>query len=217
MALTVFVGYQFWRLYYLSNRIGLFVLQWPLPLCDIAIIIMVKVIYVCTFESYDDSTVTYFIPFFLLLYAYLFFSLVLLLLLLAWCVAIQKTPSSQYMAVEQRPTLASRAENNLCFRILLYSNYVCLVFLLVGYFFSLYFYYANWPYPDTLFLLKTSLGLELADFVLNVIEDCITYLIYKRTPNSYLRSKSSLPGLGGCFALSGPESDEIVIQLPDLH
>lgn len=87
LALIFFVGYQFWRLIPLYKRIGKYVLQWPLPICDIAITLLVKIIYITTFESHDDSTYTYFIPFFLLLYAYLFYLLLVLVLFVSWLVA----------------------------------------------------------------------------------------------------------------------------------
>ena len=49
LVLFVFLGYQFWRLIPLYKRINKFVLQWALPLCDIAIVVFVKILYICTY------------------------------------------------------------------------------------------------------------------------------------------------------------------------
>lgn len=45
--------------------------------------------------------------------------------------------------------------------------------LIVGYFAAVYFYYTEWPYPDTFIYLKISLWLEGGDFILNLGEDTI--------------------------------------------
>ena len=54
-----------------------------------------------------------------------------------------------------------------------------MLILFVGYFYCLFYYYANWPYADTFIYLKISLGIELADIVFNIAEDCVTSRLYR--------------------------------------